>query len=180
MVNGKKYVTIATDCSNSDKHGISTWACYIRSPRGVIKHAARFREYSKNTAYLETLALANALTIADQHVDLASCHIIVYNEIAHVLTPLTTKKAGLPRKKDAERTRIINDIMLPILNKGLSWELRDVKAHSKEYRKADAAKKYHLNRWCDIACRALLRKQVTLQRKQAKAVAAGSGSVNGV
>ena len=177
MVGGTKYVTIASDCSNSDKHGISTWACYIRSPRGVIKHAARFREYSKNTAYLETLALCNALVIADQNIDLSQCKIIVYNEIAHVLTPLVTKKAGLPRKKDAERTRIINDTMLPILAKGISWELRDVKAHSKEYRKADAAKKYHLNRWCDISCRALLRKQVTLQRK---AVAAGNASVNKV
>jgi ribonuclease HI len=172
MVNGTKYCTIATDASTSDKYQVSTWACYIRSPRGVIKHAARFAEHSTNTAWLETKALANALVIADNNMDLSEHKIIIYNEIAHVLTPLKTKKAGLPRLKDAERTRIIVEVMLPILEKAISWELRDVKAHSKAYKKANAPKKFILNRWCDLNCRRVLREQVSAERRaRNKAVA---------
>lgn len=168
MVNGVKYVTIATDASTSNKYCISAWACYIRNPRGVIKHAARFNEWSDNTAWLETKALANALVVADQNINLAEHKIVIYNEVGHVLKPLKTKKAGLPRLKDAERTAIINDVMMPILDKAISWELRDVKAHSKEYKKDSAPKKYILNRWCDLNCRQVLRQQVNAQRKQVK------------
>ncbi len=165
MVNNTKYVTIATDASTSTNHGISTWACYIRGPRGVIKHVARFNEYSDNTAWLETKSLANALVLADKNINLAECKIVIYNEVEYVLRPLVTRKTGRPLFRDAERTAIINDVMMPILEKAISWEIRDVKAHTKEYKKPGAAKKYILNRWCDLSCRGLLREQVKAQNR---------------
>ena len=160
-----KYITIATDISSSNTYKMSTWACYIRTPRGTIKHVGLFKDWHENSHYLETLALANALVIAEKNCDLSQHQMIIYNEIEYVLRPLTTKKAGLPKLKDAERTRIIEEVMMPILEQCITWELRDVKAHTKEWKKPTAAKKYILNRWCDIESRRLLRKHVNLVRK---------------
>lgn len=163
MVNGTKYVTIATDASQSTTHDIATWACYIRTPRGTIKHSARFTLNHASTHMLETKALANALVLAERTVNLSEHKIIIYNEVSHVLRPLKTKKAGLPRQKDAERTAIINEVMLPILQKAGSYELRDVKAHSPKGRREGAPKRFYMNRWCDLACRKLLRRLVRSQ-----------------
>ena len=66
MVGLDQYVTIATDISSDNKHGITTWACYIRHDGGVIKHVAQFREHYVNTALAETYALANALVLAEK------------------------------------------------------------------------------------------------------------------
>lgn len=173
MVNGKKYITIATDASLSDNHMLATWACYIRGPRGTIKHSGQLKEYPPkgNSHFAETLALANALVIADKHVGVAGTHIIIYNEVAHVLTPTRTKHGNV-RVKDRERTNVINDVMLPILKKAEGYELRDVKAHSSEYKKDGAAKKFFMNRWCDLTSRRLLRELGKAQQR--------SGSVNKV
>lgn len=173
MVNGKHYITIATDASLSDNNMLATWACYIRGPQGTIKHSGQLKQYPPkgNSHYAETLALANALVIADKHVGVENCHIIIYNEVAHVLKPTRTK-TGAVRVKDRERTAVINDVMLPILNKAVGYELRDVKAHSKQYKKEGAPKKFFMNRWCDLTSRRLLRELCKAQQR--------SGSVSKV
>lgn len=175
MVNGTNYITIATDASLSDNNQLATWACYIRGPKGTIKHSGRLKEYPAkgNSHYAETLALANALVIVDNNMDVAACKVVIYNEVSHVLTPTRTKN-GTIRLKDRERSKIISDVMLPILNKAVSYELRDVKAHSSAYKKEGAPKKFFMNRWCDLSSRRLLRELARRERVST------SGSVNKV
>lgn len=176
MIGKQKYVTIATDISLSadPDYPISTWACYIRTPTGAIKHSAPFMQLPAKytTAHLETLALANALVIASNNVKLSECIVIIYNEIDYVLRPIKTRH-GAPKKSDAVRTRVIEQIMLPTLETCQSWELRDVKAHSPQGRRANAEKKYVLNRWCDKESRRLMKSLRRAQRQSAKDKAKG-------
>lgn len=152
-----KYVTIATDISNSQRHKISTWACYIRHSGGVIKRTGQFKEFKPITAHAETYALINALTIAKENIpDWEQSKIIIHNEIEHVLTPITTK-AGNVRLKDAARVEAIRRIALPILSTAYDWERRKIKAHYVDWEKSENPAKYAINRWCDEASRTLMR-----------------------
>lgn len=156
-----KYITIATDASLSNEHKVASWACYIRTPKRTVRHAALFADYPPrgSTCFAETVALANALAIIDKAVHLPHYKIVVYNEIPHVLTPTTTK-AGNIRVRDQARAAVITMHMLPILEKAKSYELRDVKAHTLKHQEAGAPKKYFMNKWCDVSCRRVLREQV--------------------
>lgn len=157
MVGLDQYVTIATDVSSDHEHGITTWACYIRHDGGVIKHVAPFKEHYVNTALAETYALANALVLAEKSIkDWSRSKVIIYNEVAIVLSPCKTK-AGNIRKRDAIRSEQIMKISLPILNRAKSYELRDIKAHYKHWRTDANPAKYAINRWCDVESRTLLR-----------------------
>lgn len=164
----QKYVTIATDVSCSgQKEKIMTWACYIRYNGGVIKRSGVFKERRDNTPIGETLALANALTIAYKSIsDWSESRIIIHNECSDiVLRPLLTK-GGKIRKRDEYRAAAIVDVSLPILAKAQSWELRDITAHYKKWQESDNPAKYAINRWCDSEARRLMK---TIRNKEKKA-----------
>lgn len=164
MVGLNKYVTVATDISRDSKH--TTWACYIRYDGGVIKRVGQFKKSYKNTALAETHALANALTIAEAAVkDWSESKIIIYNEIEYVLKPIRTK-SGQIRLRDTERAESIIEISLPILQRAKAYELRDVKAHYKNWKNSENPAKYAINRWCDTESRSLLRELRKGQKHQ--------------
>lgn len=151
-----KRITIATDISCDPEHQISTWACYIKHKKGVIKRGGEFKEFHKNTALAETYALINALTIAKSNIpDWSESEVIIYNEIAHALEPVRTK-AGNIKMRDKDRSDAIQEIAIPILREALRWEKKDVKAHYKHWEES-GEEKYIINRWCDKESRRVLK-----------------------
>lgn len=152
----QKYVTIATDISCDMDYKVCTWACWIRYDGGTIKHSGLFKEFPKNTCYAETYALVNALTIASKLPCWAESRVIIHNEIDRVLTPLT-KKNGSYSQAEMDRTAVIINLALPLLDKAQSWERRKIKAHMKHWKTSDNPAKYAINRWCDIESRRLMR-----------------------
>lgn len=168
MINNIKHITIATDISCSPRYRIATWACYIRTPNSTITHKQRFIHYSSHCQLLETMALANALRLLNEHMtaaEISECKIIVYNEIYHVVTPIMTKTGKNVRQKDGGRVEIINNHILPLLKSAKEYEVRKIKAHV-NYHKIPNNTKYFLNHWCDHACHDLLRVLVGVQRSK--------------
>ncbi len=152
------YVTIATDVSCDDRYEISVWACYIRYGGGAIKLTGEFKQYYKHTAQAETYALINALKIAHKKIpNWSQSTVIIHNEIENVLTPILTK-AGNVRLHDIDRTKAIRGIALPILSEAAAYERRKIKAHYRDWKKSSNPAKYALNRWCDQASRAEMKK----------------------
>lgn len=158
----QKFITIATDISADSSYKIATWACYIRYSGGVIKESGVFKEYPSNTTKAETYALANALVIASKLSDYGQSRIIIHNEIERVLTPLRTKGGNLA-VKDIDRTEVVLNVIMPLLDNAQSWELRKIKAHYKDWEASPDRSKYFINRWCDIESRSLMRYE---RRKQ--------------
>lgn len=150
-----KKVAIATDISCDPEHKITTWACYIKHNKGVIKQTGEFKKFYKNTTLAETYALVNALTIAINNIpDWSESDVKIYNEIEYVLDPVRTK-AGNIRQRDKDRSVAIQEIAIPILLQAMSWEKEDVKAHYKGW-KESGEEKYIINRWCDKEARKAL------------------------
>lgn len=153
-----KYITIATDISCDPKRRIATWACYIRYSGGAIKETGQFKEFVNNTPLLEMFALINALIIAKKNVPYwHDSKLVIYNEIDNVLTPSRTK-AGNLKQRGLRRSNIIINTALPLLDEVKGHEIRDIKAHYKNWKKSSNPAKYAINRWCDIESRTLLRK----------------------
>lgn len=153
----QKYITIATDISSDWNKKITTWACYIRYNGGVIKKSGVFVRYPKDTVRAETYALANALSIAYKNIDdYSESRIIIHNEIKRVITPLTTKNGNLA-VREIDRTEVVLNIIMPLLDNAQSWELRKIKAHFSGWKKSSNPSKYFINRWCDQEARRLLR-----------------------
>jgi len=152
-----KYITIATDISNSGKkHQITTWACYIRHHKGTIKVVRKFNDYYKNTHLAETHALMNALVIAEKNIkDFHESKIIIYNEVPWVLDPIRTKSGNI-KKKDLDRAKAIQDIAIPILQRAVSYERRKVIAHLENWQELAEHKRYAINHWCDEESRKLM------------------------
>lgn len=154
-----KYVTIATDASYDYGSKMAVWACYIRTPERAYKTAQLFKGPIASSSQAETLALANALRIADQLCDLTKHHLIVYSDCAGVIGVEHTK-AGNVRKRAAQRAQLIAEHITVYLGKAQWYEIRHVKAHTsrwdKQHPKHEA--KYFMNHWCDINSRAVLRK----------------------
>jgi ribonuclease HI len=169
----QKYVTIATDISCDERFKIGTWACWIRYGGGHIRRTGRFKVFPRNTCVAETLALANALTIASKLPDWSDSRVIIHNEIEHVLRPVTSKNGAL-RKRDIERAEVITTVSLPLLDKAQSWELRDIKAHFNGWKKSDNPAKYAMNRWCDQESRKLMKYYRKLRKKELKGLDANS------
>jgi hypothetical protein len=163
----RKYVTIATDISADDIYKICTWACYIRWDGGVIKYAAPFKEYPASTGEAETLALCNALVIAESRIsDWGVSRVIIHNELEDVISPFYPKRKKI-RDKRAIRNEAIINVALPILDKCASYDRRKITAHFKDWKTAENPKKYAINRWCDIESRRLLRDiRITMKKEQ--------------
>lgn len=138
------YITIATDISYSHQTGNSTWAFYIRHPGGVIQKVGKFKNKSVHTADMESCALANSLFVLAKEIgDLSSHKIIIYSEVPHIaLKPSNKAKHNL-------RTKAVLNVSLPILKGAGSYELRDIKAHNKDWRSSPRRSAYYMNRWCD-------------------------------
>lgn len=173
----QKYITIATDISADNTYDVWTWAIYIRWGGGVIKRVGQFKQSPKSTLEAETMALCNALVIAYSQVPyFEMSRVVIHNEIEVVLTPNTSEKKsryGRKTKKeaDANRTKAISDIAIPLLERAQSWELRKIKAHYKHWKTSDNPAKYAINRWCDYESRRLmkaLRKPIKKTDKAAK------------
>lgn len=145
------YVTIASDASVKEKHGMSAWACYIRTPRGVYRTAALFKEHiTKSSLVAEAKAFANALQIADRMYDLQKARVIIYIDNNQVFN-YPKKPNHNYKAKDEALNKIVP--ILARINAGYGYEYRHVKAHVK----GDGSKKYFMNQWCDISCRRVIR-----------------------
>jgi ribonuclease HI len=161
-------VTIATDISCDPESEISTWACYIKHSKGVIKKVGEFKQFNKNTALAETYALVNALTIARSNIeDWSESEVTIYNEIDYALKPVRTK-AGNIRLRDKDRSDAIQEIAIPILSQAIKWEKKDVKAHYRYWRES-GEEKYIINRWCDKEARREM-KEIREKRKKVLAL----------
>ena len=164
-----KQVTIATDISCDPVDEITTWACYIKHSKGIIKEVGEFKRFYKNTALAETYALINALTIAESNIpDWSESDVTIYNEVEHALNPVRTK-AGNIRLRDKDRSDAIREIAIPILEQAVRWEKQYVKAHYR-YWEESGEEKYILNRWCDLESRKALR-EIRNNRKKVLAIA---------
>lgn len=151
-----KYVTIATDISHCDINNITTWACYIRHNGGTIKEVHEFKDNIATTLIAETLALANALVIAENNIPYwKEARVIIYNEIDRCLDPTPTRHN---KTRDAVRRKAISNVSLPVLDRADSWELRKVEAHYKEWKTSPNIGRYIMNQWCDEESRSLLRR----------------------
>ena len=164
-----KQVTIATDISCDAVDEITTWACYIKHSKGIIKEVGEFKKFYKNTALAETYALINALTIAESNIpDWSKSDVTIYNEVEYALSPIRTK-AGNIKLRDKDRSDAIQEIALPILEQAMRWEKKDVKAHYKDWEES-GEEKYIINRWCDKESRRALR-EIRNNRKKVLAIA---------
>lgn len=144
-----KQVTIATDISCDPPSGLTTWSCYIKHDKGEIKFTDEFKKNYKSTVLAETHALLNALTIAYKRVpDWQDSEITIYHEIDYVLKPCLNE-CGNVRKAHIDRWEDVKRVGLPILEKALKWEKKDVKAHYSTRRPDSHEEKYIMNRWCD-------------------------------
>jgi len=150
-------IIIATDISCDSSNCIATWACYIQYSGGVIKETGQFKKFVNNTPLLEMLALINALVIAKHNISYwRDSKVIAYNEIDNVFA-LSLTKAGNLKKKSINRSNIIIDIALPLLDEVKKYEIKKIKAHFSDWETSEDPTKYEINRWCDTESRNLLR-----------------------
>lgn len=161
MVVQVKYVTIATDASVSGDLTCAAWACYIRTPSGTYRNAGILKRLEKYSPLIaETMALVNALTIADKIYDLSQVRVIIYIDNNQVLNVPT--KANRKYSHKAEVLAEIEHIFHKI-NMNHGYEYRHVKAHTR----LETQKKYFMNRWCDHNSRRIMRE---FQRAKQKPV----------
>lgn len=147
-----QYITIATDASCHAKLKLAAWACYIRTPKGVTKLAGAFKSSVPGSYQAETFAVANALVIANQIADLTKHKLVLYSDSKSVLKFGKTK-AGNVKKRDVERSKIIEQQIMPYLSRAISWQLRHVPSHTGRR----DLKRFYMNNWCDKAAKQAMR-----------------------
>lgn len=153
MLNGKNYITIATDASCStigQKHRGTGYAYYLRWDDYVGKNAW-YDTRNDNTTEAEFTCLIKALerTLEIHKHEIPPNTILILNIdsdiVARIIDGAFKEQNAV---KYAEQTAHIN----MLLDHFPKWEIRILKSHN-----FDGSKPNYMNRWCDINARLQLR-----------------------
>lgn len=144
MINGKNYITIASDASCGNSR--TGFAYYIRDDDGTHQHAW-FTDEVMNSTEAEILAMKAALAAMLKLNIKKNTTVIYYCDNITVLQVLDNKFTKARKKYGqlvAEAAAMLQ---------GLTVVTRHVKGHTN----GGELKRFYLNRWCDHNARAMMR-----------------------
>lgn len=145
MINGKNYITIASDASCGEKR--TGFAYYIRDDDGAHQFAWYIEE-AMNSTQAEIIAMQAALAAMRKLNIKENTTVIYYCDNTTVLQVIDNSFS----KKTAKRyTQLAAEAS--VLLQGMTVETRHVKGHTQ----GGELKRYFLNRWCDHNARAMMR-----------------------
>lgn len=144
MINGKNYITIASDASCGKSR--TGFAYYIRDDDGTHQHAWFVDEVMTSTE-AEIVAMRGALAAMLKLRIKENTTVIYYCDNTTVLQVIDSSFTKARKKYDA----VVREVKALI--KGLHVETRHVKGHTR----GGELKRFYLNRWCDQNARAMMR-----------------------
>jgi reverse transcriptase-like protein len=157
-------VTIHSDAGYSQDYNLGSWACWIKCDTFLLKRSGKLKDYVVDSTQCELMAIANALTLVEKHVDVADCTLLIKTDSIGAMKIIRNGS----RKG---RFQPILEHIRKILSKCTSYRLRHVKAH--KYKPSHAhfgQSQYHVNDWCDKQASKHLTEAIK-QRKAGHAIA---------
>lgn len=147
-----KYTTLAIDASVSGeehKRDRTGFAYYIRDDSGATKHAW-YEDKKYTSAEAETIALIEGLKACFKKEQPKNSCLIIY---ADNMTVITIINKGFVQPRKVKKWEPYSKMVHSYLSHYDKVEARHVPAHTGR----SDLKRYHLNYWCDINSRAMMR-----------------------
>src|SRR5690606_37854520 len=135
-------VTINCDASHSSHTGDGGYAFWISSNAGIFKRYGKFKNKVRCPAEAELMCIANAVYYTIHNKELWGISKIIINTDSKLSIHMI--KTYSAKKKKSERLRIIARDIVNNLN-GIKYDLRHIKAHTKDLKEKNA----WVNDWCD-------------------------------
>ena len=144
MINGRNYITIASDASCGDSR--TGFAYYIRDDDGTHQHAW-FADEVMNSTEAEIKAMRAALAAMLKLNIKENTTVIYYCDNMTVLQVIDNKFT----KTSKNYSQVVAEAAAML--QGMTIDTRHVKGHTN----GGEAKRFYLNRWCDHNARAMMR-----------------------